>query len=174
MQPSKLKILLYALAAFGIAGTGAVHAQYVWLDHSGIKQYSDMPPPASVPAAQILKSPAGVKAGATPVAAPAAPTASSASASAAKGAPSLAERNADFNKRRAEQAEQEKKSAAEKQLALEKSNACARARQYQRTLASGTRLASVDQNGAPVLLDEAQRAHEAQEAARVLKDCGSN
>ena len=32
-------------------------AQYVWLNDKGVKQYSDMPPPAAVPNQRILKSP---------------------------------------------------------------------------------------------------------------------
>ena len=44
--------LLAALAAPALA-------QYVWLDEKGVKQYSDMPPPASVPTNRILKQPGG-------------------------------------------------------------------------------------------------------------------
>ena len=43
-----------------LAGTfsiGAVHAQHVWVDEKGVKQYSDMAPPTSVPTNRILKSP---------------------------------------------------------------------------------------------------------------------
>src|SRR5205823_1792862 len=35
----------------------AAQAQYVWLNERGVKQFSDMPPPASVPENRILKSP---------------------------------------------------------------------------------------------------------------------
>ncbi|MBS0307625.1 MAG: DUF4124 domain-containing protein, partial [Proteobacteria bacterium] len=47
------KRILLALAVCGF--TASAMAQYIWLDDKGVKQYSDTPPPASVPKKRILK-----------------------------------------------------------------------------------------------------------------------
>lgn len=43
-----------ALALLGLALAGHAHAQWKWLDAGGQVNYSDQPPPLSVPAARIL------------------------------------------------------------------------------------------------------------------------
>ncbi|HVL74811.1 MAG TPA: DUF4124 domain-containing protein, partial [Noviherbaspirillum sp.] len=80
----------------------AVQAQYVWVDERGRKQFSDMPPPASVPAHRILKQPgvpaerpmAGDAAGGEPETRAPTPPAQQAEAP-----PTLAERDAEFRRR---------------------------------------------------------------------------
>ena len=147
-------------------------AQYVWTDDKGVKQFSDMPPPSNVPKSRILKQPAA-KAPVDPeqTAAPAASAQGSASAAAAKGPMTTAERNADFNKRRMEQAEKEKKTGqeSEKQAALAKN--CERARNYSRTLQSGQRIANTDGNGERTFMSDEQREKELRDAQRILGDC---
>lgn len=170
-------ILALLLAA---AGTGAAWAQYVWLDEKGVKQYSDRPPPASVPAGRILKPAAAAatpavpapgsgtqaKAAEGPSSSPAAP------ATAMKGAPSIAERNAEFNKRRAEQADKDRKSAEQERLAAEKTRNCERAASYKRSLEAGARIARVNANGEQAFLSDDQRAQEIREANKLLEACG--
>lgn len=176
MNPIRPKSIfsIVALAAACTLGSTAL-AQYVWLDGGGIKQYSDMPPPASVPASRILKTPASAHASPSPAAAPASvETEPASSAKSSKAPPTLADKNADFIKRRSEQAEHDKKAAEQERIAGEKSKACDRARQYQQNLTSGMRIASTNKNGERVFLDEAQRAKEMQEAKNVLKDCGNS
>ena len=34
---------------------GAAFAQFAWIDPNGVRQYSDQPPPASIPKNKILK-----------------------------------------------------------------------------------------------------------------------
>lgn len=173
MNSIRLKsIFAVALIAGGCALAGTALAQYVWIDGSGVKQYSDMPPPVSVPAARILKTPRPVSAPASAVGTAPAPADAGATADKPKAPPTLADKNAEFNKRRAEQAEQEKKAAEQSRIAAEKTKNCERARQYQKTLASGVRITSTDKNGERVFLDDAQRAQEQQEAKKVLQDCG--
>ncbi|RJG00881.1 DUF4124 domain-containing protein [Noviherbaspirillum sedimenti] len=146
-------------------------AQYVWTDEKGAKQFSDMPPPASVPKNRILKQPGG--AFAAPVTATA--SASAAPANADDAAPktplSTAEKNADFMKRRTEQAEKDKKAASEAQAARDKAQNCDKARKYQSALASGQRMASTDSNGERVFLEDEQRSREMRETNRILADC---
>lgn len=156
---TSLVLLAFASAAWG---------QYVWTDERGVKQFSDQPPPASIPKARILKQPGGFAASPSPSEA-AAPAGSS---NAAPKAPlSTAERNADFMKRRAEQAEKDKKAADEAHAAKDKAKNCENARKYQTALASGQRMASTDSNGERVYLSDDQRNRELQEANRVLADC---
>jgi hypothetical protein len=148
-------------------------AQYVWTDDKGGKQFSDMPPPPNIPKNRILKQP-GAKAPTEqePTTAPSASAPNSASApAAAKGPMTTAERNADFNKRRMEQAEKEKKTAqeTEKQAALAKN--CERARAYSRTLESGQRIANTDSSGERNFMSDEQRGKELRDTQRVLGDC---
>ncbi len=142
-------------------------AQYVWLDEKGIKQFSDIPPPKSVPNNRILKSPGKISQDAPPAdgAAPAA------DADQAAKPVTTASRNEDFNKRRAEQAAKDQKAAEEKRVASEKSKNCERARSYQRSLESGARIATADSNGERSYLSDDQRAKEVAETRRAVADC---
>lgn len=147
------------------------HAQYVWIDEKGNKQFSDMPPPKSVPKDKILKAPGGV-----PKAAPA-PTADDKAASASQPAPKLekpvttATKNEDFNKRRAEQAEKDKKAEEEKTAAADKAKNCEKARAYQQTLNSGARISRTDKNGERTILSDADRQQETNDVKKALADC---
>lgn len=170
MHPIRLKsILAGILMAAGWALAGLACAQYVWLDDGGRKQYSDMPPPASVPASRILKTPSAASPAAS---APAASQAESGSGTdKTKAPPTLADKNAEFIKRRTEQAEQEKKDAEQRRVASEKAKSCERARQYQKTLAAGIPITTTNQKGERVFLDEAQRAQEQRDTSNALKAC---
>ena len=136
-------------AALLAAACGGALGQHVWLDDKGVKQYSDMPPPPGTPAGRILKSPAP-RASATE-AAPA-PTAEKTAA------PSVAERNAAFEKRRIEQAERETKESELARTAADNARSCEKARNYQRTLASGERISRLDKNGERGYLSDMERA----------------
>ena len=139
--------------------------QYVWTDDKGVKQFSDMPPPASVPQSRILKQPSGR------MPAAAAPASAEAEAGEPKAPLTTADRNADFMKRRAEQADKDKKAAAEAQAARDKAKNCESARSYQRALDSGQRIARTDKNGEREFLSDEQRNREMRETSRVLADC---
>lgn len=136
-------------------------AQHVWLDEKGVKQYSDQPPPAGTPAGRILQSP-GARASSstlTPLPAPSGPT--------------LAERNAEFEKRRLERAEREQKDSEQAALEKEKKRNCEQARSYSQALANGGRIARFDANGERSYLTDAQRAEETSRVQRVLEQCRS-
>ena len=166
MSVSGLKKIIIALTLSLCAS--AAMAQYVWLNEKGVKQYSDQPPPASVPSSKILKAPGGVPRSDAPVSdAPAAD-----SDAAKKAAPqSLADKNAEFQKRRAEQAEKDKKADDQaKQDAAKKTN-CERARNYQQALNSGQRVSRMNKNGEREYLSDEERAKEEGEAKRALADC---
>ena len=155
-----------ALALLGIA-TSAL-AQFVWLDEKGVKQYSDMPPPASVPNKRILKTPGHSL--------PRGNDAEEADAGAdskpdAKAPPTIADQNAAFQKRKVEQAEKDKKAAQEAKQKADKAANCANARANQRTLDSGARIAQTDANGQRSYVSDEQRAQQTQENRRILDDC---
>lgn len=152
---------LVVMAAL-LASTAAF-AQYAWLDERGVKQFSDRPPPPSVPASRILKQPGGVRQDAAP--------AIDSEPAAAKTELSVAEQNAEFRKRKAEQAEKEKKAADEAKAATDKSKNCDRAREYQRTLESGVRIARTDNAGERNFLTDEQRERELRDTRRILNDC---
>lgn len=157
-----------AVALLALHTTSTALAQYVWTDEKGVKQFSDMPPPPSVPANRILKQPRG-----TPSATSESNAQETAAATAAAPQPamSIAEKNAEFRKRKAEQVENEKKAADEARLAAEKSKNCERARDYLRALESGERISRTDRNGERSFLTDEQREKETREAQRAAQDC---
>jgi hypothetical protein len=167
MKPTRLVLLASGIAFCLIANSAS--AQYVWIDEKGVKQFSDMPPPASVPANRILKQPGATstKAASTdngndPAASPEATP---------KGPPTTAERNAEFKKRRAEQAEKDKKAAEQAQRDAENAANCERARAYQYSLQSGERILQTDKNGERSYLSDEERQVEADKAQRYLANC---
>jgi hypothetical protein len=163
--------LQHAVAVLALLGCAtAAMAQYVWLNDKGVKQYSDVPPPASVPNSKILKSPGGVpRADNAAQAAEANVDASEAEKKPA--AKSVAEQNAEFEKRRAEQAEKDKKAADQAKQTADRKKNCELARNYNRALASGQRLSRVDATGERVYLNDQERAQEERNNQRVLADC---
>jgi hypothetical protein len=132
----------------------AALAQYAWIDANGVKQYSDKPPPPAVPASRIMKAPVT----------PSAPTQAGA-------APSVAEREADYEKRRA--AAQKKQREADEQAGFDakRNSGCDAARSRSRALASGERLVHIDANGERHYLDDEERAREMREVQRTLDEC---
>lgn len=167
MTRACLKRIVAALSAFCVSA--AAFAQYVWLDEKGVKQFSDRPPPSSVPAKRILKEPGRSAHSAAQVDTPA----TEPPAAKDKAPMTLAEKNADFNKRRAEQAENDRKAQEQARLAAEKAKNCERAGEYQRVLESGQRIAATDKSGERYYLSDEQRAREVSENRRYLHDCRS-
>ncbi|HYD60055.1 MAG TPA: DUF4124 domain-containing protein [Noviherbaspirillum sp.] len=158
--------LAAAAAAAAVFIPFSASAQYVWIDEKGTKQFSDMPPPASVPSNRILKQPGG-----TPALKASQEASEEKPSAPARAEPTIAERNADFRKRKAEQAEKEKKAAEEAAHVADKAKNCDRAREYQRTLDSGERIARLDKNGERAYLSDEQRLQESRDNRRVLDDC---
>lgn len=146
----------FVACAILACGCSDVLAQHVWLDDKGVKQYSDMPPPPGTPAGRVLQRPG-------PRAATAAPE--------QPAAPSVAERNAAFEKRRIEQAEREAKAGEQARVAADNARNCEQARTYERTLASGQRISKLDRNGERAYLSDQERAQEIATAQRVLAQC---
>ena len=171
MNAIYLKQVIVGLTALSMTAT--VLAQYIWLDEKGIKQYSDMAPPISVPKDRILKEPASR----------AQPQAKAASAASSEGKPaaaektppaapmSTAEKNADFNKRKMEQADKDKKAADLAKTEADKAKNCERARNYSQGLANGERAYHIGKNGEREYLSDDQRAKEIKDAKSILDNC---
>lgn len=159
--------------AAGMLCTGAAFAQFVWVDEKGTKQYSDMPPPSSVPASRIIKSPAAAPArkAAEPDATSAEAPAPTVPATTAAPPATIAEKNADYNRRKAEREEQEKKVAEQAKLAADKAKNCDRAREYRRVLDSGQRIVTSDGGGERSFMSDERRLQESREARRILDGC---
>lgn len=157
--------------------TGAAYAQFVWIDANGTKQYSDRPPPASIPKNKILKEPSlelrngSQSAGDSETVAGSASAKGVVPATPAKGPLTTAEKNADFVKRKSDQAEADKKSNDDAKEAAEKSKNCERAQAYNRSLQSGERIATTDKNGERAFLSDEKRTQEVRETKRVMDGC---
>lgn len=149
-----------AIALLFLCLTVTALAQYAWVDENGVKQYSDMPPPSSVPDHRIIKR-AGVTSSL--------PQADSSAAVAPD--MSIAEKDAEFRKRRAEQAEKAQNAEGEAKLAAKKAENCERARNYENLLKSGQRIVRTEQNGQRSFLSDEQREREWQEVRKTLKTC---
>jgi hypothetical protein len=152
---------------FGISSLAM--AQYIWIDDKGVKQLSDRPPPPEVPAKRILKAPG------KPLFNPNAPaepeTAPAAEAPTAKPAPTLAERNADFNRRKTEATAAEKKAADEAQRNADIAANCDAARKNQLALDQGIRMSTYDKNGERTAMGDAEREEMRKKTQKVLSGC---
>jgi len=153
-----------AVCLLSIGSAALAQSQYIWLDEKGTKQYSDMPPPTSVPAKRILKMPGNFSV-------PSSDPGSGPADSKDNAPPTLAEQNAAFKKRRDEQAAKEKKAADNAKEAADKTKNCESARAYQRTLDSGQRIAQVDKNGERAVFDDKQREQASRDNKRLLDEC---
>jgi type IV secretory pathway VirB10-like protein len=169
MNAPRLKQVFSAATALVLLSlaTSAL-AQFVWLDEKGVKQYSDMPPPSSVPNKRILKTPGqslprNTVSENTDAVADAKPD--------TKAPPTVAEQDAAYQKRKAEQAEKNKKAEQEAKLASNKAENCARARANQRALDSGARISETDANGQRSYINDQQRARQNAQNRETLNDC---
>lgn len=158
------------------------HAQYSWIDEKGVRVFSDRAPPPGTPASRILQMPRqpGAASSQSAAAAPApaaasTPTAVPAAATppaAGKPAPhSLAEQEADYRKRTAERENDERKAAEASRKKAELATQCDAVRRSERTLASGTRVAEVNEKGEQVFLSDAERARRLAQARSTLAGC---
>lgn len=168
MNTSNRARLLAATALMAFASMA--QAQYMWIDEKGLKQFSDRPPPPSIPLKHILKAPKGMPSadsiGAEPAAAAAAPEAAK-----PKAAPTVADRNADYNKRVKEKAERDEKDQAEAERKAALAENCARAQEARQSLDSGARLGTVDKNGERSFMSDEQRAVASQKVNKSLAAC---
>ncbi|WP_020655089.1 DUF4124 domain-containing protein [Massilia niastensis] len=172
MHPLPLLRLLGATAL--LCATTLAHAQYVWIDAGGSRQYSDRPPPPGTPAHKILKSPGRQ----VPPLLPAAQGEAPAAGAPAAGTPAeprrpagVAEQETAYRERVKQRAEQERKEAEETQRKRDLAQGCAAAREAHASLGSGMRIARVDARGERGYVSEEEKAARALEAQRALQAC---
>ena len=150
-------------AALLLAAASAA-AQYVWLDEKGKRTYSDRPPPPGVPAERILKAPKGMQQIMAVAATPA-------DAASAAGPSPLAQREADYQKRRKEGAEQVQKAQADTERAAEQKRNCDSAAKAKAQLESGTRLRSQNSADPHEMMGDAERTAELARTNKVIASC---
>ena len=175
--------LPYFIASFGLVVSVSVMAQYMWLDASGRKVFSDQPPPASTPAKRILQQPS--KAAASMPAANAdekpnadadtdgAKTAAKPKTAAALGQPN-ASKDKDLEAAKKKLDDEAAAKKKEEQDVRDKATAdnCVRAKQAKTTLDSGVRLNQYNAKGERVFMDEAARMVEAKRIEGIITaDC---
>lgn len=153
-----------ALIALG-AATSA-HAQWKWRDANNRVQYSDLPPPNTVPESAILQRPSGARRAAPApqfVPGASAPAATEAAASAPTADPELEARRkkAEAEKAAAKKAEDDKAAAA-------RAENCKRARSYLQAIEEGHRMARVNDKGEREVYDDKIRAEEGKRARDVI------
>jgi hypothetical protein len=85
--------------------------------------------------------------------------------------PTLAERNADFNKRKTEAAAAEKKSAEEAQRNADIAANCDAARKNQLALDQGIRMSTYDKNGERTVMGDVEREEMRKKSQKVLSGC---
>jgi hypothetical protein len=168
MKNSTSRTLLACLGlALGLASALPAAAQWKWKDGAGKVQYSDRPPPASVPERDILQRPSNVRSFAP---APAADTPASPAAAAAS-APGV-DKDLEARRRAEEQARQAKEKAEKDKVAQVRAENCARARSYMQTLDSGVRIARTNAQGEREILgDEARAAETARTRELIAANC---
>jgi hypothetical protein len=149
-------------------------AQWRWIDKTGRTVFSDQPPPADVPAANIVRQPGKSHAAVEP--APAASESAHAAAPLRAGASAAKlsgkDKELQEKKKQAEAAEEAKKKAYEQEVARVQAENCARARLSKASFDSGARIARTNEKGEREYLDDNQRAAETRRLEQVIAtDC---
>jgi hypothetical protein len=150
---NKIAVMVLALAACA----ASVQAQvYKWVDKDGKVQYSDQPPPPDAAKSALQKVIS------TSSSAPAAQ-----SDKAAEKAP---DKGKEFEKRRSESAEKQKKADEASKLAGQKQESCDSARAHLKNLEVGGRISKIDANGERYFLDDDQFQQEIAQAQDVIAE----
>lgn len=172
---ARLSVALFAALAAALLALPA-EAQWKWKDKTGRVQYSDLPPPAGTPDADILGKPGAQRRtiAAPPAVAASAPASATAAVAAASGAlaPRTVDPELEARRKRAEAEHAAKVKAEEDRIAAARADNCVRARSQLATLESGVRLVRSNQKGEREYVDDKQRAEETQRARDAIKsDC---
>lgn len=170
-----MRPLLLLMALVSAAAAGVVHAQWIWRDAAGQVHASDLPPPRSVADKDVLQRPhassAARAAAPSPAESASSPPAAEAAASAADRSPRV-DPELEARRKAAEQEKQARELQDAQRVAAQRSDNCERARAHLRQLDSGMRLARVNDKGERIIIDDKERAAEAQRARQVIaSDC---
>jgi len=163
------KIALPLVACLlAIAATGAsAQSFWKWRDASGQVHMSDTPPPATVPAKDILQRGGGNAPSLAPATAAPAP-----SAAAATGDGDLQKKKARADQEKADKAAADKAALEQKNAAIRAEN-CQRAQNQAKAIDSGMRIARVNTKGEREYLDDNARAAEMKHTQDIIaQNCG--
>lgn len=159
-------------AAFVLVAAAApfAMAQWKWKDPNGVVQYSDRPPPAGTPEANILQRPA--PAAPPRVAEPVAEAASAATAPTVVAARANVDPELEARRKKAEEEQAAKKKAEDQKVASARAENCRKARAQLKALDDGVRMARINDKGEREYLDDGARVAEAQRMRElVASDC---
>ena len=171
------------IASLSLVFTTSAMAQYMWLDASGRKVFSDQPPPANIPAKRILQQPG--KAAASLSAAdtdekPSADVEAEGAKTPAKSKTSAktdkveASKDKDLEaaKKKIDEETAAKKKAEQEKIDASKADNCVRAKQAKSTLDSGIRIVQVNTKGERTYMDDASRMVESKRIEGIMaSDC---
>ncbi|MEP7058735.1 MAG: DUF4124 domain-containing protein [Caldimonas sp.] len=168
-----------AVLGVALALPADAQTQWKWRDKTGRTQYSDLPPPPSVPEQDILARPNSAKGRVIVLPQPASAASAAASAplavaSAASSAfaPKTSDPELEAKRKKAEADQAAKVKAEEAKVAAARSENCARAKGQMRSLDSGVRIVRTNEKGEREFLDDKQRADETKHTRDVIAaDC---
>jgi type IV secretory pathway VirB10-like protein len=174
--------LPYVVASFGVVFSASALAQYMWLDASGRKVFSDQPPPTNIPAKRVLQQP-GKAAASTATDVSEKPNTEagsdeSKSTAAPKAAPTAAKPDANKDKdleaakKKIDEEAAAKKKAEQEKIDAAKADNCKRAKAAKATFDSGVRLGHTNSKGERGIMDEATRMVETKRVEGIIaSDC---
>lgn len=169
--PSSPNLRALALIVFTSFVCTSALAQWQWVDSTGRKVFSDMPPPAGTPDKSILKRP-GLQiapVGSAEDAAPAVKPGVEAVIPKLTGS----DKELEAKKKAADEAEAAKRKAEEERVAKARENNCERAKRGRSTLDSGIRIATTNAKGEREIMDDKARAAETARLDEAIRsNCG--
>ena len=149
---NKVTAMVLVLAACA----ASVQAQvYKWVDKDGKVQYSDQAPPPDAAKSSLQKVIS---------------TSPSPAAQSDKAAAKAPDKVKEFEKRRSESAEKQKKGGEASKLVQRKQEACEDARSNLKSLEDGGRISKADASGERFFLDDDQRQQEIARARSIMSE----
>jgi type IV secretory pathway VirB10-like protein len=158
-------------AGFALGVCTSAQAQWKWRDTNNRVQYSDLPPPSTVPESAILQRPVGARRSSGPQFAPAAPSAPAA-AEAASGPARTSDPELEAKRKKAEQDQAAARKAEEDKVNAAKAENCTRAKSYLKAIDEGQRMARTNAKGEREVYDDKIRAEESKRTRDIIaSDC---
>ena len=168
------------IASLSLFFSMSAMAQYVWLDASGRKVFSDQPPPTSIPSKRILQQP-NKSAASMPAAIADEKQNQEADADGAKNAAkpkTAAQQNASKDKdleaakKKLDDEAAAKKKAEQEKIDAAKADNCKRAKQAKSQFETGRPVATANAKGERIIMDEAARMVETKRLEGIItSDC---
>ena len=165
-----------AFALLTVLGSGGAQAQWLWIDGSGAKVFSDTAPPPGILDKNILKRPGArteVKTSEVSNEAPAGAPSAAPAPKATAGRDEQLEAKKKQAEKQADEAAQAKKKAETEKLAKARAENCDRAKRAKATFDSGIRIATTNAKGEREIMDDKTRGVENKRLDEIIRsDCG--